>query len=54
MALGWSTDDQNLRSVSVETLQSRFDRIGFKTEYYTPAIHAAAFALPAFIAKQSS
>ena len=54
MALGWATDDQNLRSVAVETLQSRFDRIGFKTEYYTPAIHAAAFALPAFIAKQSS
>jgi spermidine synthase len=54
MALGWATDNQDLRSVAAETLQSRFEDLGLKTQYYTPAIHTAAFALPAFITKQSS
>ena len=54
MALGWATDNQDLRSVAAETLQSRFEDLGLKAQYYTPAIHTAAFALPAFITKQSS
>ncbi len=50
MALGWGTDDKALRSVPLETLKARFAGLGIKTRYYTPELHAAAFALPAFIA----
>ena len=54
MALGWATNDLNLRHVSIKTLQSRFDGVDLNTEYYTPDVHVACFALPAFIAKQTS
>ncbi|MGA0392443.1 MAG: polyamine aminopropyltransferase [Rhodospirillales bacterium] len=53
MALGWATDDLTLRDVPVEVLQARFGQAGIQTKYYTPAVHAAAFALPAFIAELS-
>ena len=53
MALGWATNDQNLRHVPVETLQSRFNQVGAVMKYYTPAIHAGAFDLPAFVAQIS-
>ena len=33
------------------TLKARFADAGLKTRYYTPELHAAAFALPAFIAE---
>lgn len=49
MALGWATDDDQLRHLPVEELQKRFDQVGLNTKYYTPEIHASAFALPAFI-----
>jgi len=51
MALGWGTDNVALRSVPLETLKARFAALGIKTRYYTPELHAAAFALPAFIAE---
>ena len=50
MALGWGTDNETLRAVPLETLKARFAALGIKTRYYTPELHAAAFALPAFIA----
>ncbi len=49
MAMGWGTDDERLDAVDVETLTQRFREAGFRTRYYTPATHKAAFALPAFI-----
>ncbi|MBE9558451.1 MAG: polyamine aminopropyltransferase [Proteobacteria bacterium] len=49
MAFGWGTDDASLRQVSEETLAERFAAAGFKTRYYTPAVHKAAFALPPYI-----
>lgn len=49
MALGFASDDTNLRKVPLETLQRRFEDAGFETRYYTPEVHQAAFALPKFI-----
>ncbi|MBE0533418.1 MAG: polyamine aminopropyltransferase [Rhodospirillales bacterium] len=51
MALGWATDDAGLRKLTEADLAPRFARTGFSTRYYSPAVHAAAFALPPFIAK---
>lgn len=49
MALGWSSDDAKHRDVALATLEERFKKAGFKSKYYTPAIHKAAFALPAWM-----
>lgn len=49
MALGWTTDNKNLRHTPVAQIKERFDDAGIETRYYTPEVHAAAFALPRFI-----
>jgi spermidine synthase len=49
MALGWGSDDPANRAVPLEVLEARFAAAGLTTRYYTPAVHKAAFALPAFI-----
>jgi spermidine synthase len=49
MALGWGTDEPSNRAVPLELLEARFASAGLATRYYTPAVHKAAFALPAFI-----
>lgn len=49
MAMGWGTDDEFLTAITLETLNHRFHEAGFRTRYYTPAVHKAAFVLPAFI-----
>jgi spermidine synthase len=49
MALGWSSDDAKHRDVSQATLEERLKKAGFKSRYYTPGIHKAAFALPAWM-----
>ncbi|WP_346909398.1 polyamine aminopropyltransferase [uncultured Roseibium sp.] len=49
MALGWASDNAELRKTPVAVLEERFKAAGFKTRYYTPEVHAAAFALPRFI-----
>ncbi|MGB0670353.1 MAG: polyamine aminopropyltransferase [Rhodospirillales bacterium] len=51
MTLGWATDEPAHRAVDVKVLRERFATAGFETDYYTPDIHKAAFALPAFIEK---
>ncbi len=52
MAMGWASDDRKLRRVPVATLAARYRRAGgFATKYWTPQVHAAAFALPRFIAE---
>ncbi|MCG8510816.1 MAG: polyamine aminopropyltransferase, partial [Rhodospirillales bacterium] len=51
MALGWATDDPGPRGLSADDLSPRFDGAGISTRYYSPAVHAASFALPPFIAE---
>ena len=50
MALGWASDDPALRRLSVAEVKPRFDKVNLKTEYYTPEIHVASFALPRKVA----
>lgn len=49
MTLGWACDNSDLRKTPVAILEERFKAAGFETRYYTPEVHAAAFALPRFI-----
>ena len=49
MAFGWATDDAALRRQTAEAIRPRFDAAGLTTRYYTPDIHVASFALPAFM-----
>lgn len=50
MAFGWGTDGA-AGSVSVQDLEARFAAAGVETDYYTPAVHKAAFALPGYVKK---
>ncbi len=50
MAFGWGTDGA-AGSVSVKDLEARFAAAGIETDYYTPAVHKAAFALPGYVKK---
>jgi spermidine synthase len=52
MTMGWATDDRRLRATAVKTIAARYRKAGsFSTKYWTPEVHAAAFALPRFIAE---
>jgi len=52
LAMGWATDNKRLRQTAVATLAERHRKAGsFRTQYWTPEVHAAAFALPRFIAE---
>ena len=52
MAMGWATDDKKLRHIPATTIAARYRKSGsFSTKYWTPEVHAAAFALPRFIAE---
>ena len=48
MAFGWGTDGA-ARQAPVETLRARYRESGIRTRYYTPEVHAAAFALPGYV-----
>jgi spermidine synthase len=51
MAMGMATDDKRLRRHPVKTIAERYRKSGsFKTMYWTPEVHVAAFAQPRFIA----
>jgi len=51
MAMGFASDDIKVRQTSVKTIAERYRKAGsFKTRYWTPEVHVAAFALPRFIA----
>jgi spermidine synthase len=53
MAMGFATDNANLRKTSVKTITDRYRKAGsFATKYWTPEVHVAAFALPRFIAEK--
>ena len=51
MALGWASDNTDLRRVPLETLEGRFLAAGLAggTRYYAPDVHVGAFALPPYI-----
>jgi spermidine synthase len=52
MAMGWATDNKTLRQTPLNTIAARYAKAGsFKTKYWTPEVHKAAFALPRFIAE---
>jgi spermidine synthase len=51
MAMGIASDDRQLRHHAVETIAQRYrTAANFKTKYWTPEVHVAAFAQPRFIA----
>jgi spermidine synthase len=51
MAMGFASDDKKLRRHSAATIAQRHRKAGgFKTMYWTPEVHVAAFAQPRFIA----
>lgn len=49
MTFGWGSDTTELSDVSLDTLRERFQAANFNTDYYTPAVHKGAFALPPYI-----
>jgi spermidine synthase len=52
MAMGWATDNKNLRRTPVKTIAARYRSAGsFATRYWSPEVQVAAFALPRFIAE---
>jgi spermidine synthase len=51
MAMGFASDDKRLRQHAAKTIAQRYRKAGsFKTMYWTPEVHVAAFAQPRFIA----
>jgi spermidine synthase len=55
MAMGWATDNTKLRQISAATIGARYKKAGrFPTQYWTPEVHVAAFALPRFIAETAA
>lgn len=50
MAFGWGTDGP-AHTTPADVLRGRFEAAGIVTDYYTPEVHAAAFALPGYVAK---
>lgn len=49
MAFSWASDNKDLRAQSLETIRDRFEQADIKTDFYTPEVHLASFALPAFL-----
>ena len=52
MALSWAGKGRNARlgtSAGIRRARARFAAANLKTDYYNPAVHAAAFALPEWI-----
>ena len=51
MAFGWGSHSKSARTVSLADLEKRFSAAGIETDYYTPEVHKAAFALPGYVKK---
>jgi spermidine synthase len=50
-ALAWAANDGAIRAVPADVIAERQKASGIDTRYYTPEVHKAAFALPAYVAK---
>ncbi len=48
-ALNWASDAAESLDIPEKWLAKRRDNRGIKTKYWTPAVHNAAFALPAYV-----
>lgn len=51
MSLAWASLDPANRNQSRETIAQRFAATKIDAKYYTPDIHVAAFAMPAYLKK---
>ncbi len=49
MTFAWATENRALTHIDSTTLNQRFEKAGLHCRYYTPALHQAAFALPAYV-----
>lgn len=50
MAYGWATDDTDLRHLRQNAIEHRYAEAGaFRTNYWRPDVHIAAFALPNYV-----
>jgi spermidine synthase len=50
--MGIASDDKRVRRHTVATIAQRYRKAGsFRTKYWTPEVHVAAFAQPRFIAE---
>jgi len=47
-ALNWASDEDEHLELSEKKLAKRQQKRGIETRYWTPAVHNAAFALPAY------
>ena len=54
MALGWASDLEEHRSITLEVLEARYKDGDLTTRYYSPKIHTASFVLPPFITEMIS
>jgi len=54
MALSWGCDDPARRTPTVDALKARGAALGGEMHYYTPDVHLAAFALPAYVQRHIS
>jgi len=51
MAYGWATNEKAHRKCGLAILAENYINSGIETDYYTPEVHQAAFALPLNIQK---
>jgi spermidine synthase len=51
MALGWASDNPDVRTVAQSVLEERYAAAGIKTRFYTPAVHRGAFSLPGYVSE---
>lgn len=49
MTFAWGSDDPHVRQLTAVQLEARYQAAGITTRYYTPELHAAAFALPQYV-----
>ena len=47
-ALNWASDEDDHLDIGEKKLAKRQEKRGITTRYWTPAVHNAAFALPAY------
>jgi spermidine synthase len=49
LSFGWATDNVKLRQHSKKKIEKRYGKAPFKTRYWRPDVHVAAFALPSYV-----
>jgi spermidine synthase len=49
MTFAWASDNPAHRQWDAETIAGRAAKSGFESDYYTPSLHVASFALPRMV-----